>query len=87
MKVVHIVHIVATFPELRGKRAHQTARGKASTTQAALGAAMRDLVKQKTLRRQRYTEFSAKFTIARIEEEDETTPVVESQCKDGIGDY
>jgi len=84
--MVKVVTISALFPQLKGGRAHQQGRGRGSNVQAALCAAMRDLVKQKGLRKQRYSEFSATFTIARIEEDD-TTPVVESQSKDGIGDY
>ena len=64
-----IVTVTALFPQLRGGRAHQQARGQGSTVQAALGAAMRDLVKQKGLRKQRYSEFSATFTVATIQEE------------------
>ena len=64
-----IVTVTALFPQLRGGRAHKQARGRGSTVQAALGAAMRDLVKQKGLRKQRYSEFSATFTVATIQEE------------------
>ena len=58
-----IVTVSALFPQLKGGRAHQQGRGRGSTVQAALGAAMRDLAKQKGLRAQRYTEFSATFTV------------------------
>ncbi len=61
--------VIALFPQLKGGRAHQQGRGRGSTAQAALGAAMRDLIKQKGLRKQRYTEFSATFTLATIQEE------------------
>ena len=66
---IKVVHVSALFPQLRGGRAHQQARGRGSTVQAALGAAMRDLVKQKGLRKQRYSEFSATFTVATVLEE------------------
>jgi len=64
-----VVTVTALFPQLRGGRAHQQGRGRGSTVQAAMGAAMRDLVKQKGLRKQRYSEFTATFTLATIEEE------------------
>lgn len=64
-----VATVIALFPQLKGGRAHQQARGRGSTVQAALGAAMRDLVKQKGLRKQRYSEFSATFTVATVLEE------------------
>lgn len=65
-----VATVIALFPQLKGGRAHQQGRGRGSTAQAALGAAMRDLIKQKGLRKQRYTEFSATFTLATIQEEE-----------------
>lgn len=72
---MRVVTITALFPELRGGRAHQQGRGRGSTVQAALGAATRDLLKQKGLRHQRYTEFSATFTVG-VEAEIDNTPEV-----------
>ena len=65
-----VATVTALFPQLKGGRAHQQGRGKGSTTQAALGAAMRNLVKQKGLRKQRYSEFSATFTLGTVQEEE-----------------
>ena len=68
-----VATVTALFPQLKGGRAHQQGRGKGSTTQAALGAAMRDLVKQKGLRKQRYSEFSATFTLGTVQEPEKET--------------
>ncbi len=94
-----VVTIEALFPEMKGGRCHQQGRGRGSNVQAALCAAMRDLVKQKGLRKQRYSEFSATFTVGTVAPALEVEPTqpqctkrvvpeyVESQSKDGIGGY
>ncbi len=63
------VTIEATFPELKGGRYSQQGRGRGTTLQAALGAATRDLLKQKGLRNQRFTNFTATVSIGTITEE------------------
>lgn len=78
-----VVTVTALFPQLRGGRAHQQGRGRGSTVQAAMGAAMRDLVKQKGLRKQRYSEFTATFTLATIEEETPKEVLSETHIDNG----
>lgn len=66
-----VVTISALFPELKGGRAHQQGRGHGSTLSSAMGAAVRDLVKQKGLKAQRYTTFSATFSVGTIQDEEQ----------------
>lgn len=74
MKILKVVRIEATFPQLRGGVCHQTGKGQGSTVAAAMGAAVRNLVKQKGLKAQRYTQFTATFSIGTIKEGPEETP-------------
>jgi hypothetical protein len=67
-----VVTITALFSELKGARCHQQGRGKGSTLGAAAGAAMRDLLKSKGLKRQRYTTFTATVSVGTTVEEKET---------------
>ncbi len=61
-----VVTIEATFPELKIKNMYQQGRGRGSTLQAALGAATRDLLKQKGLKAKRFTMFKATFSVGTI---------------------
>lgn len=58
-----VVTVIAKFNELKIKHSEQQGRGKGSTLQAAAGAAMRDLLKQKGLKHQRFTTFTATFLL------------------------
>lgn len=69
-KVTKFVTITALFPEMKGGRAHQQGRGQASTLAGAFARAGKNLFKQPGLRKQRYTQFSATFTIGTIKEEE-----------------
>jgi hypothetical protein len=68
-RTTKVVTLSCLFPELKGGRCRQQGRGKGSTLQAALGAATRDLLKQKGLKAQRYTGFTATVSIGTITEE------------------
>jgi hypothetical protein len=70
-----VVTVSALFPQLKGGRAHQQGRGRGSTLQAAIGFAMRDLLKQKGLRKQRFSEFSATFTVGTVAPDETPTEV------------
>jgi hypothetical protein len=63
-----VVTIEATFPELKIKNMYQQGRGRGSTLQAALGAATRDLLKQKGLKAKRFTMFKATFSVGTVQE-------------------
>lgn len=69
MPSIKTVNIEATFPELSGGRCYQRGRGRGTTLAAAMGASVRDLVKQKGLRHQRFSTFTATFSIGTIKEE------------------
>ena len=84
MKTVTVVTVIAKFNQLKIKHADQQGRGRGSTLQAAVGAAMSDLLKQKGLKHQRFTEFTATVLIGKEQEEE---VLVESSSKDGIGGY
>lgn len=68
-----VVTITALFPQLKGGRAHQQGRGQGSTLVSAFAKAGRNLFKQPGLRKQRFTEFSATFSVGTIIPETETT--------------
>lgn len=68
MKIVKHVHINALFPELKGGKAHQQGRGHGSSLRVAAANAVRDLLKQKGLRQQRFKEFTATFTVGMTKE-------------------
>lgn len=76
-----VVTISALFPELKGGRCNQQGRGRGSTLQSAMGAATRDLLKQKGLRKQRFTEFSATFTVGTVREIVETPDLTERNAE------
>ena len=65
-KLIKVVTVSALFPELRGGRCRQQGRGTGSTLAAAMGSAMRNLVKQPGLKAQRYSTFTATFSIGTI---------------------
>lgn len=69
MPSLKVVNVQATFPELSGSRCYQRGRGQGTTLATAMGAAVRDLVRQKGLKRQRFSTFSATFSIGTIKEE------------------
>jgi hypothetical protein len=66
-----VVTVIARFNELKIKYAEQQGRGRGSTLQAAMGAAMRDLLKQPGLKAKRFTTFTATVLIG-TEQEEET---------------
>jgi len=70
LKTVTVVTIMAKFNQLKIKRAEQQGRGRGSTLQAAVSAAMRDLLKQKGLKHQRYNTFTATVLIGKEQEEE-----------------
>ena len=69
MKRLKVVSITAHFPQLKGGKAHQQGRGQGGTLAVAFAKAGRNLFKQPGLRTQRFTEFSATFTVGTIKEE------------------
>ena len=66
------VTIEATFPELKIPRMYQQGRGTGSTVQAAMSAAVRDLLHQPKLKAQRYTMFTATVNVGTVPEGKET---------------
>lgn len=68
MKIIKAVTVSALFPELKGGKASQQGRGRGSTLRVAAANAMRDMLKQKGLRQQRFSHFSATFTVGTIKE-------------------
>ena len=68
MKTLKSVTIEAEFGELKGGRTHQVGRGKGSNFKAAAAAAMRDLLKQKGLKAQRFTTCKAVISFGTITE-------------------
>ena len=65
-KITKVVTVSALFPELRGGRCRQQGRGTGSTLAAAMGSAVRNLVKQPGLKAQRYSTFTATFSVGTI---------------------
>lgn len=68
---MRVVTISALFSELRGSRCHQQGRGRGSNWGAAMGAAARDLMKQKGLKAQRFSTATATLSFGTIEETNE----------------
>ena len=68
------VIISATFPELKIPRMYQTGKGTGSTVQAAMSAAVRDLLHQPKLKAQRYTMFTATVSVGTVLDEGKETP-------------
>jgi hypothetical protein len=67
------VTIEATFPELKIPRMYQQGRGTGSTVQAAMSAAVRDLLHQPKLKAQRYTMFTATVSVGTVPDEGKET--------------
>jgi hypothetical protein len=59
MKTLKVVTIDAQFPELRGGVCNQRGRGTGSSVKAAAARAFSDLLRQPTLRRKRFSRFTA----------------------------
>jgi len=79
--MVKVVTIEAFFGELKGSACYQTGRGRGSSVRVAFAAAGRNLFKQPKLKAKRFTMFKATVSIGTEAE------VIESQSKDGIGEY
>jgi hypothetical protein len=77
-----IVNVQATFPQLKGGNAGQQGRGEGCNVTSATRAAIADMFSHIKVRKT-FTEFTAKFQVRDLAD----TPVVESQSKDGIGEY
>jgi hypothetical protein len=75
-----VVNVQATFPQLKGGNAGQQGRGEGCNVTSATRAAIADMFKHIKVRKT-FTEFTAKFQVRDSDE------VVESQSKDGIGEY
>jgi hypothetical protein len=67
-KTLKSVTIEGSFPELKGARMYQSGRGKGSNIKAAAAAAMRDLLKSKGLKAQRFTVCKATISFGTITE-------------------
>ena len=67
-KTLKSVTIEAEFGELKGGRTYQVGRGKGSNFKAAAAAAIRDLLKQKGLKAQRFTTCKAAISFGTITE-------------------
>jgi dsRNA-specific ribonuclease len=67
-RTIKSVTIEAEFGELKGGRTYQVGRGKGSNFKAAAAAAMRDLLKQKGLKAQRFTTCKAVISFGTITE-------------------
>lgn len=69
-----VVNVQATFPQLKGGNACQQGRGEGCNVTSATRAALADMFKHIKVRKT-FTEFSAKFQVRDMEEEElcETT--------------
>lgn len=67
------VTIIAFFPELKGGKRDQQGRGTGSTVQAAMSAAVRDLLHQPKLKAQRYSMFKATVSVGTVPNEGKET--------------
>jgi len=77
-----VVNVQATFPQLKGGNSGQKGRGEGCNVTSATRAAIADLFKHIKVRKT-FTEFTAKFQVRDLEEEQAAEP----QSKDGIGGY
>ena len=68
VRTLKSVTIEAEFGELKGGRTYQVGRGKGSNFKAAAAAAIRDLLKQKGLKAQRFTTCKATISFGTITE-------------------
>lgn len=63
MKTLKVVTIDAQFPELKGGTCNQRGRGTGSSIKTAGARAISDLLQQPTLRRKRFSTFTAIVSI------------------------
>jgi len=66
MKQLKSCIIEAEFPELKGGKVFQVGRGRGTNNKAAAGAAIRNLLKQKGLKAQRYTTCKATISFGTV---------------------
>lgn len=68
-KTLKVVRIEATFPELKGSCCNQTGKGTGTSVRAAAARAFSDLLRQKKLRRKKFTAIKAIISVGTIVEE------------------
>ena len=78
--ILGLVIVILFIPLLKGGNACQQGRGEGCNVTSATRAAIADMFSHIKVRKT-FTEFTAKFQVRELEE------VVESQSKDGIGEY
>ena len=66
-----VVNVQGLFPELRGGNAYAKGRGEGCNVRAATRAAIADMFKHIKVRKT-FTEFSAKFQVRDMAEQEET---------------
>lgn len=74
VKILKVVTLDATFPELKSGAMYQRGKGKASTVRAAAARALGDLLKQPKVKGKRFSTIKITMAIGQelVEEEQET---------------
>ena len=72
MRQLKVVNVDAQFPELKGGSCNQRGRGQGSTLRVAFARAFGDLLRQKKLRRKRFSTLTAIISVGTIAVEEQS---------------